>query len=321
MSVRPGIALVALGTPGILLQLAGLACFLRLRTEHAEIGLFAGLLLFALGTPLTILAVERHARSKGLRDRWALCALLGPVGPIVVAALKPGTHAPAPAPAPPGRRPRSTADAVAGLLLTALIGVGFIWAGARWLSLGPVEREAGPPPMRRNERLAFERLRSIVRGQERYRRQDWDGDGRKTYAAHYIHLWRSVDRQGNPVPVDLIDGELGFAMVATFALDGYFYEDIASREPLAQLRRAERGRGPGAPRSSKLDPAREWAVAARPAAAGKTGVLSFIAESSGTIWTSVPLGERTSPDPAAPRRWIAVRSRAHLEELQRRIAR
>jgi hypothetical protein len=206
-------------------------------------------------------------------------------------------------------RPLRLVRRASGLLLTAAVAAGFVWAGARWLALGLPEAEPDPAALRRNERLAYQRLGTIIRAQRRYRQRDWDGDGKKTYAAFQIHLWRSVDRRGKPVPVNLIPRRLGFAMVATFALDGYVFRDIHQRAPIASLRR-QTGDAAG-----RLDPAREWALAALPVAPGRSGVLPFIAHSSGRIWTHAGAGSTGAPASGGAA-WVEVRSAEQLRRIQ-----
>ena len=156
----------------------------------------------------------------------------------------------------PRTRLLALADRVVALLLTVSVGLGFLWAGSRWHALGPVAVSEGASQMKTNERLAHQRLGTIIRAQRQYRQRDWDGDGRKTYARFHIHLWRSVRQDGEPVPVDLISRELGFAMVPGFALDGYYYKDIHSRALVDRLQNKPASAGSGG-----LDPARRSFVA------------------------------------------------------------
>jgi hypothetical protein len=170
--------------------------------------------------------------------------------------------------------------------------------------------------MKANEQRAYERLKAIAAAQERYRQNDWNGDGQKTYAAFQIHLWRSVDPQGTPIEVELIPRELGFAMVDAFALDGYVFESLHVR---ALLRDAE-----GEPASAKLagmrelDPAKEWAVVAKPATPRQSGRLDLLADSTGAIWATQARGAGKVPYPNDPAQagWTEVRSAPHLAEIQ-----
>ena len=295
---RSRAALLSLGAPGVVLQLAGLvyACW----PGRHELDLFGALLVMAVGTLLLVLAAERHAAALERSDRWALCGLLGPLSLYLAASLRPAwavPHHPA--------RPRTLADRAVASLLTVAILAGFAWAGTRWFALGG-DVPAGAAQMRSNEQLAFQRLGIIIDAQRRYRQRDWDGDGRKTYARFHVHLWRNVDRKGRPVAVDLIPRELGFAMAPGLALDGYYFKNIHSKAIVAGIQGKPTSAGAG-----DLDLAREWAVAAIPHKPRLSGTLSFVAHSSGAIWTPKP-GSGTS----SPPRWIRIKSASHLKELQ-----
>lgn len=202
---------------------------------------------------------------------------------------------------------RALTDRVVALLLTVSVGLGFVWAGWRWLALAPAVASQGASQIKANERLAYQHLETIIRAQRKYRQRDWDGDGRKTYARFHIHLWRGVRPDGVPVAVKLISRELAFAMAPGFALDGYYYKDIHARAVVATLQNRPAGSVTG-----RLDPAREWALAAIPYKPNETGVLSFIAHSSGAIWTQLPV---TGDAPTKPK-WVKITSKEHLQRLQ-----
>ena len=203
---------------------------------------------------------------------------------------------------------RALTDRVVALLLTVSVGLGFVWAGWRWLALAPAVASQGASQIKANERLAYQHLETIIRAQRKYRQRDWDGDGRKTYARFHIHLWQSVRQDGGPVPVDLIPRELGFAMAPDFALDGYYYKGIHSRALMARLQNKPASAGAGV-----LDPAREWAVAAIPHKPQKTGLHSFVAHSSGAIWTQLRPLPGGSP---LESKWVKITSADHLRILQ-----
>jgi hypothetical protein len=290
-------------TVGVLLQLAGVVS--ALRPGWDEVNLLVGLLVFCLGSLLSISAVERLVVSKGRRDTWALSALLGPVGPILAIRLEPA----APAPVKHEATAASRADRLVGPLLTVLLGVGLLWGVYAWLTWSRSPASVSTDEMKGNEQLAFRRLEAIIAAQERYKEKDWDGDGKRSYAAFHVHLWQSVDKDGNPVPVGLISRELGFAMVPRFAMDGYVYESLHSRKAIPAGSDLSARSGDG------LDPAKEWAVSAQPAARSWTGMLSLIAESSGKIWAPGPSGQGK-----ATTRWTVVRSLEHLKEIQRSVS-
>jgi hypothetical protein len=306
--------------PGVLLQLAGV--WWASSSGWGEVSLAVGVALMAVGTPCSMFFLERYAVRMGRRDSWALLALLGPLGPLAVARLRPtqplgvDVSASAAAPGAGGALPRSRADRAAGMLLSVLLGMGLCWAAARWL--------AGPPPpvgldaasRTGNERLAYERLRSIAEAQTSYRERDWDGDGRKSYADFAVHLWRSVDAQGKPVPVELIPRELGFAMVPEFALDGYVYRSLHRRTASAE--RDGAAPADSAQRLEPIDAARAWAVVAEPAVPRQTGTLVLLADASRTIWMlrSGVTGMKAVPSNPEAQGWVRVRSASDLVTAQ-----
>ncbi len=309
MKLGPKLLLAIQCAPGIALQLGGL--WWALRPGWQELNLLVGALLFSVGTPLSMLALERRALRLGRRDTWALTALLGPLGPIIVGRLGRGRAKASTATGARTSLSRPTADRLGGIALSALIGLGLIWAGRQWLAGHEWPPSADASRMQAHERLAYQRLGTIAQAQERYRQRDWDGDGKKTYAAFHIHLYQSVDPSGEPVPVGLIPRELGFAMVPSFALDGYVYQSLHTRGPSLDVASSAELR--------ELDPAREWGVAAIPSLPGTSGVLPFIADSSGAIWTCPNAAGWTLdyPTDLAERGWIELRSAAHLAEIQR----
>lgn len=299
--------LLLTGAPGLLLQLAGLVC--AALPGRPELGLAVGLATAAVGTLALMLALEQHLLAIGRRDRWALCALAGPPGLAVVASLGNGSEpGEAAAVAPPSR---TLTDRLVATLLLLAMAAGFVWGGMQWAALDPPGTRSDPGLMRHNERLAFIRLGQIARAQQLYRQKDRDGDGNKTYARFLIHLWQSVHvRDGRPLPLRLISRELGFAMVSDFALDGYYYQDVHTGGLIAGIKKQ------AAASARELDPAREWAVAAIPKRANETGLLGFVAHSSGSIWTQDRRRRPGSGDAAKPR-WIEVKSTAALEQLQK----
>jgi len=297
MTAKPGAARLVVCTVGVLLQLAGVVS--ALWPGWDEVNLFVGLLVFCLGSLLSMSVIESLVVAKGRRDTWALAALLGPVGPILAIRLEPA----APAPAKHEAATPSSAHRLIGVLLTVLLSAGLLWGAYAWLGWSTEPTTVSTDEMKRNEQLAFRRLGAIIAAQERYREKDWDGDGKRSYAAFHVHLWQSVDRDGNPVHVGLISRELGFAMVPGFSLDGYVFQSLHSRKPIPA------GSALSARSGEELNPAEEWAVTAQPAAQSWTGMLPLIAESSGKIWTPVAPGSR----------WVVVRSLEHLKEIQRSV--
>jgi hypothetical protein len=284
-----------------------------LRGERPEVGLLVGALLYALGSIIGIGSLERYLESIARPGRWALTALFGPVGPLVVLRLAPGAAAAAPV----GSPPRNLLDRIVAVAVTIAAGGGLVWAAAQWAAGPQWPTRATPPDLRHNELLAYRRLGEITVAQRRYAEKDWDGDGKQGPAEFYAHLWQSVDGAGNPVPVGLISRELAFAMVEKYALDGYVFRSLHHRDPGSP--------GPPAedfPSFQYLDPNLAWAVAATPLSERKTGMLGFVADSTGTVWTyqyRPMMPAVTDPGDPTARGWIKISSAAHLAEIQRNV--
>jgi hypothetical protein len=296
-----------------LLQLA--VPLLLLRGGQQELNFLWALVLALPGTLLNTYLLERYARNRGLPQGWALCSLLGPPGLLLVVRCRSPTSREPDRSRPPTTSPRHGADIISSLLLTALAAAGFIWAAWAWVGLGGGRDPLDAAQRRQNERRTYVQLKRIAAAQNRYRQHDWDGDGRKTYAEFFIHLWRSVRVDGTPVPVNLIPRELGFAMAPSFARDGYFYRDLHTAGALAALTHTA-----SPPRPTHLDPAEQWAVAALPAAPGSTGQLAFVADSSGAIWTLHQSDSSAASGPPAKSCRIKVRSLQHLKKIQQSMS-
>lgn len=197
---------------------------------------------------------------------------------------------------------------VPGVILTVLVTLGFIWAAAQWYN-----RYDWPPKltindMQANEVHAFGNLKLIAQAQERYKVRDWDGDGKKTYAEFFVHLWTTVDRENEPFLIELIPREIGFAMGPTEAVDGYYFVDLHSRAL------PEKGQ------KRKLDYEKEWAVVGVPATIRKTGFLLLLTDNSGRIFAKnsreVP---RSYPNNPLSDGWTRIKSIQGLKALQRTI--
>jgi len=311
VTLAPKRVLTLFAAAGSVVQLGGVAfCF---RSGWADVNLFIGLVLFALGTPITVFGIERYVQSIARPDRWALMGLVGPLGVLLVTRLKPG----AAAVGVPTARPRSRADRWVGWALTALIVAGWLGGAALWLRGHRWPPRATVEEVKENERLAYQRLKLIVTAQAAYRERDWDGDGSRTYAPFVIHLWQSVDLRGQPVAVDLIPRELGFAMVAPFAVDGYYFKSLYTRT-LSSKEQAELPAKGGRPGFREIDPDKEWGVAAIPTIPRETGLRVLVADETGAIWTPKSAGAWVTvqvSDPAQ-RGWIELKSLADLVRLQ-----
>jgi hypothetical protein len=260
--------------------------------------------------------VERGAEQKGRRGAWALVSFLGPGALLVLRLLRPLEANPE---VPHGPRPfrQGGLNRGIGIGVTILATVGFVWAGMQWLNRDHWPPEPSISQIPRNERRAFERLRTIAGAQQRYREVDRDGDGKTGYARFLVHLWRSVDREGRPVEVNLIPRRLAFAMEDAFALDGYVYRDLYERELASEAGPSDGGSHTNS-RSRPLSAETEWSAAALPVTPGKSGSLAFITDNSGKIWANEIRDSSLSVFPHDPGEngWIEILSDRELSEFQ-----
>ncbi len=204
--------------------------------------------------------------------------------------------------------PQNKKISVAGLVLTAIVTLGFIWAAVQWLNRYNWPRQLDIKDMRANEIKAFKNLQLIIRAQEKYKETDWDRDNKKNYAKFLPHLWTSISTRSEPILINLIPKELAFASGPSSAIDGYYFIGLYSRV----LSIDEQIR--------KLDHEKEWAVASAPAENGKTGSLIFIADNSGSIFskrqTIVPLGFVDEP---LSDNWTKIETIEQLKGFQKTL--
>lgn len=154
---------------------------------------------------------------------------------------------------------RNNVDKIAGIFLTLLVTLFFIWAGSQWL-----DRDWKPGVFDKSEenlreKNAVKRLKGISLAQQQFIEKDWDGNGSKEFARFLVQLWQCVDESSSePVKVDLIAKELALAMQLEFALEGYRFR-------LLRYRALEK---PSDDESIKhgavLDFSKEWAASAYP---------------------------------------------------------
>lgn len=197
-----------------------------------------------------------------------------------------------------------------GIAFTIAATAGFVWAIFQlyYLWRGPLPQTIAN--IKLNEQSAFLNLRIISEAQKKYKEKDWDGDGKKTYAKYFIHLWTSVNTAGKPVYVGLIPKKLGFAFETARAIDGYYFVDLHD----SQL--------PDNKGLQRLDYEKQWAVLAIPTAAdGSAEVRFFMADNSGNIYVKsvkfVPLQYVENP---ASNGWIEIDTIQQLRDYQKKIS-
>ena len=198
---------------------------------------------------------------------------------------------------------------IVGILFTLFVTAGFLWAAWQWLNRYDWPPSLSSADMQRNEAQAFQHLQQIAQAQEQYKKVDWDKNGSRTYARFPAHLWTSVNNDNEPIQVNLIPQDLGFAMGPDEAIDGYYFRNFETRE------------SPQTGSIQRLDSEKEWAIAAIPAIYKKTGILLFLADSSGLI---VINNFRNAPThyPANPlsENWTPVTTLQELQEIQTTLA-
>jgi hypothetical protein len=188
-----------------------------------------------------------------------------------------------------------------GIVVTILVTAGFVWSGWQWFNRYNYPRALGAEEIKANEIKTFNNLKLIARAQLQYIQKDWDGDGKKTYAQFFIHLWSTVNAEHDPVRAGFIPKELGFAMGPSSAVNGYYFLDLRSRTKT------------GSNETVPLNYANEWAIAAVPALVGKTGHLTFLADSSGRIFAKkIETVPTEYPHDPAAEAWIQIKSPADL---------
>jgi hypothetical protein len=197
---------------------------------------------------------------------------------------------------------------VPGVIITVLVTLGFLWAAVQWYNRYDWPPKLTVTDMQTNEVHAFENLKLIAQAQEKYKVQDWDGNGEKTYADYFVHLWTTVDKKNDPVLIELIPRKLGFAMGPAEAVDGYYFVDLHSRVELEKRQKR------------KLNYEKEWAVVGVPAAPRKTGFLLFMTDNSGQVFAKntreVPLSYPGNP---LLEGWTKIESIQYLKDLQKTI--
>ncbi len=179
--------------------------------------------------------------------------------------MKTGEH-------PMNNSPQNKKLSIIGIVFTIVVTLGFIAAAVHWFN-----RYTWPPKLtikdlQANEVQAFKNLQLIAQAQQKYKKKDWDRDGKKNYADFFIHLWKSVDANGEPIPVELIPKKLAFATGHGRTIHGYYFRDLHDRSlPVKEQAR-------------KLDYEKEWAIFGAPARYAATGFIMFLADNSGRIF-------------------------------------
>jgi hypothetical protein len=205
--------------------------------------------------------------------------------------------------------PQNKKNSITGLIFTAIVTLGFIWATAQWFNRYNRPRQLNIKDIRANEIKTFKNLRLIVQAQEKYKETDWDADRKKTFAKFFVHLWTSVNTKSEPISIKLIPKDLAFAMGPSSAIDGYYFINLHSRALSAKGQ------------TRKLNYEKEWAVAAVPAESGRTGSLIFIADNSGDIFSKKQEIIPTEfPDNLLSNGWTKIETIKQLKGFQKTVS-
>lgn len=197
---------------------------------------------------------------------------------------------------------------ITGIIFSIVVTAGFVWAAVQLYTLWSGPGQLTVNDMQSNEQRAFLNLQFIAQAQKKYKETDWDGDGKKTYAKYFIHLWTSVSAAGDPVRVELIPKKLGFATEPARAIDGYYFVDLHDRilPPNNELQ--------------GLDYEKEWAVLAVPITDGQTEVLHFLADNSDSIFVkAAKYASMQYPDNPLSDGWTKIDTIQQLQDFQKRI--
>ncbi len=157
----------------------------------------------------------------------------------------------------------------AGLLVLPLIGWGLVKA---------VSRPRRIPCYGGN---AISSCRAYAEAQFMYKKNDWDQDGKLTYAPTFPLLHTTPDENG--VPIQFIDAAFAGAGPGGAPKHGYLFRDMVSIA--------------GQP----IDWEKDCALCATPAVHGRTGYRTFIVKADGTVFGKDFGGSRFVDDfPADP---------------------
>ena len=197
---------------------------------------------------------------------------------------------------------------VIGIILTVIITIGFIWAIYQLSSLSKERKPLTGEEIRANEIEAYGNLKLIADAQEKYIREDWDSDGKKSYAMFYVHLWRSVSLDSEPIRVNLIAKELAFAMEISKTLKGYYYMDLRKRRIDIKT-------------GQEFEYTKEWAVAALPGDRGRSGVLTFIIDQTKAIYVTAKMHSQPEyPHSPGGSGWTRIDTLEDIKKFQETVA-
>jgi hypothetical protein len=143
-----------------------------------------------------------------------------------------------------------------------------------------------------NETSAAAHLCAYLNAQGTYHQQDWDGDGVREYAAHYVDLFELVDVDGETQEPHLIDRALAEATSPKTPRSGYYFINITGDV-----------NGP-------YDCTRQFGLCAVPAEYRRDGRQTYIVNQEGVVYFKENGGKpvTTWPDISAEaeERWLPM---------------
>jgi hypothetical protein len=197
---------------------------------------------------------------------------------------------------------------ITGIIVSIAVTAAFLWAAMQWYNRDSDQAQLPVDWMQANEVHAFANLQMISQAQKKYKETDWDGDGKKTYAKYFVHLWTSVSTKSEPIRIELIPKKLSFAMEAAKAIDGYYFIDLHDR-----MSRQAEGQVP-------MDYEKEWAVMGASINNGQTGMLNFLADQTGSIFVnSAKYIAPQCPENPAAGGWTKIEGVEQLKDFQKKI--
>jgi hypothetical protein len=195
-----------------------------------------------------------------------------------------------------------------GIIVSIAVTVGFVWMASQLYNRDSDRAQLSVDEMKANEVHAFVNLQMISEAQNKYKETDWDGDGKKTYAKYFVHLWTSVNSKGEPVRIELIPKKLSFAMEAAKAIDGYYFIDLHER-----ISHQASGQVP-------MDYENQWGILGLPVNNGQTGMLSFLADQTGSIFVnSAKYTVRQYPENPVADGWTKIEGIKQLKDFQKKL--
>lgn len=119
------------------------------------------------------------------------------------------------------KSPQDKKIGVTGLIFTIIVTLGFIWAALQWFNRYDWPPKLSSKDIQAGETQTFKNLHRISHAQENYKQTDRNGDGKKSYAKFFVHLWTFVNTESELVLIELNPKELAFAMGPSLAIDAH----------------------------------------------------------------------------------------------------